>query len=77
MAVYHHSGDIVSTDFSPVQAFFFTRLRIGEEAQAAGLVDEIIEPPALPEVQSVAAAGEVVPSIGETPKRQNRPAKSL
>jgi hypothetical protein len=27
MAIYHHHGDILSTDFSPESAFFFTWLR--------------------------------------------------
>jgi hypothetical protein len=29
MALHHHNGDVVSTSFSPVDAFFFIRLMIG------------------------------------------------
>jgi hypothetical protein len=30
MTSHHHKGDVLSTDFSPENAFFLTRLRIGE-----------------------------------------------
>jgi hypothetical protein len=28
--ILHHIGDVIATDFSPVPAFFFTRLRFGD-----------------------------------------------
>jgi hypothetical protein len=31
MTIYHHNGDNISTDFSPKNAFFFTRLKIEGE----------------------------------------------
>jgi hypothetical protein len=30
MAILHHNGDVTSRDFSPANAFFFTKLRIRE-----------------------------------------------
>jgi hypothetical protein len=29
IVLHHHNGDVVSPAFSPIYAFFFTRLRIG------------------------------------------------
>src|SRR6266853_2910112 len=36
IVLHHHNGDVVSTDFSPIYAFFFTRLTIGVMAGGCG-----------------------------------------
>jgi len=41
MALYHHTGDIVSSHFSPKNAFFFTKLMFGDIK--LGLENDVIQ----------------------------------